>query len=154
MKAVEYQKCYENMEAMKIDLTINKGKYTVDNNSIIQEIDQVRKKQTVHKARFADIEREVSLLKIQIREPKKDDVGSQSLKKRIKEESDCQSGDQADCQDGAFLSYKFHIGRPKQGRGDLLEPYSVNFPSHWSQNCPAHLQTKGTAWRYQSKSFF
>ena len=84
MKAVEYQKCYENMEAMKIFSTCNKGKYTVD-NSIIQEIDQVRKKQTVHKARFADIEREVSLLKIQIREAKKDDVGSQSLKKRIKQ---------------------------------------------------------------------
>ena len=71
------------MEAMKIDLTSNKGKYTVDHNSIIQEIDQVWKKQTVQKARFADIEREVSLLKIQIREAKKDDVGSQSLKKRI-----------------------------------------------------------------------
>ena len=71
------------MEAMKIDLTSNKGKYTVDHNSIIQEIVQVRKKQTVHKACFADIEREVSLLKIQIREAKKDDVGSQSLKKRI-----------------------------------------------------------------------
>ena len=42
-----------------------------------------QKKQTVHKACFADIEREVSLLKIQIREAKKDDVGSQSLKKRI-----------------------------------------------------------------------
>ena len=35
--------------------------------------------------KFADIEREVSLLKIQIREAKKDDVGSQSLKKRIKQ---------------------------------------------------------------------
>ena len=35
----------------------------------------------VQKARFADIERVVSLLKIQIREAKKDDVGSQSLKK-------------------------------------------------------------------------
>ena len=69
------------MEAMKIDLTSNKGKYTVDHNSIIQEIDQVRKKQTVHKACFADIEREVSLLKIQIREAKRDYVGSQSLKK-------------------------------------------------------------------------
>jgi len=73
------------MEAMKIDLTSNKEKYTVDPNSIIQEIDQVQKKQTVHKARFADIEREVSLLKIQIREAKEDDVGSQSLKKRIKQ---------------------------------------------------------------------
>ena len=85
MKAVEYQKCYENMEAMKIDLTSNKGKYTVDHYSIIQEIDQVQKKQTVHKARFTDIEREVSLLKIQIREAKKDDVCVQSLKKRIKQ---------------------------------------------------------------------
>ena len=82
MEAVEYQKCYENMEAMKIDLTSNKGNYTVDHYSIIQEIDQVQKKQTVHKACFTDIEREVSLLKIQIREAKKD-VGSQSLKKRI-----------------------------------------------------------------------
>ena len=89
------------MEAMKIDLTSIKGNYTADHYSIIQEIDQVQKKQTVHKARFADIEREESLLKIQIREAKKDDVGSQSLKKRIKEESDCPSGDQADCQDGA-----------------------------------------------------
>ena len=85
MKAVEYEKCYENMEAMKIDLTSNKGNYTVDHYSIIQEIDQVQKKQTVHKARFADIEREESLLKIQIREAKKDDVCVQSLKKRIKQ---------------------------------------------------------------------
>ena len=77
MKAVEYQKCYE------IDLTSNKGNYTVGHYSIIQEIDQVQKKQTVHKARFADIEREVSLLKIQIRVAKKVDVGSQSLKKRF-----------------------------------------------------------------------
>ena len=89
------------MEAMKIDLTSKKGKYTVDHNSIVQEIDQVQKKQRVHKAHLADIEREESLLKIQIREAKKDDVGSQSLKKRIKEESYFPSGDQADCQDGA-----------------------------------------------------
>ena len=90
------------MEAMKIDLTSNKGNYTVDHYSIIQEIDQVQKKQTVHKARFADIEREVSLLKIQIREAKKDDVGSQTLKKRIKEESDCPSGDQAGAAETCF----------------------------------------------------
>ena len=63
-KVVEYQKCYENMEVMKIDLTSNKGNYTVDHYYIIQEIDQVQKQQTVHKARFADIEIEVSLLKI------------------------------------------------------------------------------------------
>ena len=73
------------MEAMKIDLTSKKGKYTVDHNSIVQEIDQVQKKQRVHKAHLADIEREESLLKIQIREAKKDDVCVQSLKKRIKQ---------------------------------------------------------------------
>ena len=69
------------MEAMKIDLTSKKGKYTVDHNSIVQEIDQVQKKQRVHKAHLADIQREESLLKIQIREAKRDDVGSQILKK-------------------------------------------------------------------------
>ena len=42
---------------MKIDLTSIKGNYTADHYSIIQEIDQVQKKQTVHKARFADIHR-------------------------------------------------------------------------------------------------
>lgn len=85
LKAVEYQKSFENMESMKIDFASNKRKHTEDHNSIVQEIDQVRKKQRVHEAHFADIEREVSLLKIQFGEAKKDDAGSQSLKKEIEQ---------------------------------------------------------------------
>ena len=54
-----------------------------DHNSLVQEVDQVRKKQKVHEAHIADIDREVSLLKIQIREEKKEDAISQSLKKDI-----------------------------------------------------------------------
>lgn len=76
LKAVEYQKSLENMEAMKVDFASNKWKYTEDHNSIIQEIDQVQKKQRVHEAHFADIEREVSLLKIRIGEAKKEDSSS------------------------------------------------------------------------------
>ena len=143
MEAVEYQKCFENMEAMKIDLTSNKGNYTVDHYSIIQEIDQVQKKQTVHKAHFADIESEVSLLKIQIRVSKKDDVCVQSLKKRIKqlrsqivqvetrltvkmEQLNPVSPLLVTKKSTMFvslptpLSCKFHAGRPKKGHCDLL----------------------------------
>ena len=58
LKAVEYQKSLENMEAMKVDFASNKWKYTEDHNSIIQEIDQVQKKQRVQEAHFADSERE------------------------------------------------------------------------------------------------
>ena len=66
-----------------MDFTTNKRKVSEDNNSLVQEVDQVRKKQKVQEAHFADIDREVSLLKIQIREEKKLDASSQSLKKEI-----------------------------------------------------------------------
>lgn len=83
LKAFEYEKSFENIEAIKMDFTTNKQKFSEDHNSLVQEVDQVRKKQRVHEARFADIDREVSLLKIQMREEKKEDASSQSLKKDI-----------------------------------------------------------------------
>ena len=50
---------------------------------LVKEVDQVRKKQKVNEPHFADIDWEVSLLKIQIREEKKEDAICQSLKKDI-----------------------------------------------------------------------
>lgn len=83
LKALEYEKSFEKMEAIKMDFATNQQKFSEDHNSLVQEVDQVRKKQKVHEAHFADIDREVSLLKIQIREEKKEDASSQSLKKDI-----------------------------------------------------------------------
>ena len=71
------------MESIKVDFTTNKQKVNEDHNSLLQEVDQVRKKQKVQEAHFADIDREVNLLKIQIREDMKLDVSSKSLKKEI-----------------------------------------------------------------------
>lgn len=85
LKALEYEKSFEKMEAIKMDFATNKQKFSEDHNSLVQEVDQVRKKQRVHEARFADIDREVSLLKVQIREEKKEDASSQSLKKDIEQ---------------------------------------------------------------------
>jgi len=85
LKALNYEKSFEKMEAIKTDFAANKQKFSEDHNSLVQEVDQVRKKQRVHEARFADIDREVSLLKIQIREEKKEDASSQSLKKDIEQ---------------------------------------------------------------------
>ena len=71
------------MESIKVDFTTNKQKVNEDHNSLLQEVDQVQKKQKVQEAHFADIDREVNLLKIQIREEKKLDISSKSLKKEI-----------------------------------------------------------------------
>ena len=68
---------------MKVDLATNKQKVNEDHNSLVQEVDQVWKKQKVQEAHFADIDRQVNLLKIQIWEEKKLDISSQSLKKEI-----------------------------------------------------------------------
>ena len=66
---------------MKVDLATNKQKVNEDHNSLVQEVDQVWKKQKVQEAHFADIDRQVNLLKIQIWEEKELDISSQSLKK-------------------------------------------------------------------------
>ena len=49
------------------------------------ECGQVRKKQKVHEAQFADIKREVIIMKNQIRE-KKEDTPIQSLKNEIRQQ--------------------------------------------------------------------
>ena len=49
------------MESIKVDFTTNKQKVNEDHNSLLQEVDQVRKKQKVQEAHFADIDREVNL---------------------------------------------------------------------------------------------
>lgn len=79
LKAVEHQRSIESMEVIKVEFASLKRKYSDDHNSLGQDIDKVRKKQKVHEARFADLEREVSLLKIQLQEAKKEDA----LKKEI-----------------------------------------------------------------------
>ena len=83
LKAEEYEKSLKNIEAIKMDFATNKRKVSEDHNSLVQEVDQVRKKQKVQEAHFADIDREVNLLKIQIREEKKLDASCHSLKKEI-----------------------------------------------------------------------
>ena len=47
---------------MKVDLATNKQKDNEDHNSLVQEVDQVWKKQKVQEAHFADIDRQVNLL--------------------------------------------------------------------------------------------
>ena len=83
LKADEHQRSIESMEAMKIEFASHKRKYSEDHNTLGQGIDQVRKKQKVHEARFADLDREVCLLKNQLQEAKKEDASCQSLKKEI-----------------------------------------------------------------------
>ena len=82
LKALEYEKSLENMEAIKVDFA-TKQKVNEDHNSLIKEVDKVWQKKKVQEAHFPDIDREVNLLKIQIREEKKVDASSQSLKKEI-----------------------------------------------------------------------
>ena len=50
----------------------------MDHNSLGQDIDKVCKKMKLYESCLADIEREVSLLKIQLQEAKKEDASSQS----------------------------------------------------------------------------
>ena len=49
----------------------------MDHNSLGQDIDKVWKKLKGYESCFADLEREVSLLKIQLEEAKKEDRGCQ-----------------------------------------------------------------------------
>ena len=101
LKALEYEKSLENMEAIKVDFA-TKQKVNEDHNSLIKEVDKVWQKKKVQEAHFPDIDREVNLLKIQIQEEKKLDISSQSLKKGdwSAKEPDCPSGGKAGSQDG------------------------------------------------------
>ena len=84
LKAAEHQKSIESLEAMKIEFASLKRKYSEDDNSLGQDIEKVRKKQRVHEARFADLEREVSLLKVELQKAKNKDASSQKEIKQLR----------------------------------------------------------------------
>jgi len=82
IKAAEYEEGFKNMEVLRIDVSNSKRKFVEDHNTLGLELGQVRKKQKVHEAQFADIEREVILMKNQIRETK-ENAPIQGLKNEI-----------------------------------------------------------------------
>ena len=84
LKAVEHQRSIETMDVMKIEFASLKRKYSEDHNSLGQDIEKVRKKQKVHEARFADLEREVSLLKVELQKAKNKDASSQKEIKQLR----------------------------------------------------------------------
>ena len=83
LKASLYERNQEDFEAVKMDLASSKRKYQEDHNSLRQEVDSFRKKQKIQEAKFVDIEREVSLLKTQLNERKKEDASGQNVRKEV-----------------------------------------------------------------------
>ena len=92
-------------------LTSKKGNYTVDHNSIVKEIDQVQKKQRVHKAHMET--------RLTVKMEQLNPVSPMLVTKKSTMFFSLPT----------FSSYKFHAGRPKQVHGDLQNHPVSTFPA-------------------------